>query len=185
VSDITGIVDAATAKGTFSVLDVAKGRGYPQDTVDIYMDHASAYEAHKIELLIAETTDDDVVQMLDDQRRALKDDVIKSRLTFHMRGINSGTISGLQKEAAAKFPESDNPGFREWRNEWVNDSYMAAHIVKVVDAAGNEDGHKWTSEEVRDLRGYLPAESFLKLQEKQNELTFAAMYFDETVNADF
>lgn len=182
MSDITGIVDAATAKGTFSVLDVAKGRGYPQDTVDIYMDHASAHEAHKIESLIAETTDPNVVEFLEDQRRALRDAVIKSRLTFHMRGINSGTIEGLQKQAKKKFPDDED---REERNAWVNDSYLAAHVVKVVDAEENEDGHKWTAEEMAELRGYLPAESFVKLIAKRDELTFAAMYFDETVNADF
>lgn len=182
MSDVTGIIEAATAKGTFSVLDVAKGRGYPQDTVDIYMDHDAAYEAHKIELQIADETDEEIVNLKDQARKILRDRVLASKLTFHMRGVNSGTVEGLQKEAKKKFPEEDD---REVRNEWVNDSYLAAHIIKVVDAEGNEDGHKWTAEEAQQLRAYLPAESFLKLRIKQEELTFAAMYFDETVNADF
>jgi hypothetical protein len=44
---IQDAVDNAMAEGTFSILEVVQGRGYPEDTVDIFMDEQAAYDRRK------------------------------------------------------------------------------------------------------------------------------------------
>ena len=43
MADVIELVEKATEKGTFSILDAARGIGYPKDTVDVYTDIEAAY----------------------------------------------------------------------------------------------------------------------------------------------
>lgn len=175
------IVDAVS-KGKFSVLEVAKGRGYPQDIVDVYTDHETAFKVHRLEQQIANERDGHKVNALDEERKALADKVKESILTFHMRGIGQGLIDDLQKQANAKFTEPDQEAEKV---TWLNNLYLAMHIVSVTNAEDDVDDHRWTSEEIADLKRDLPPESFEKLINLMFDLTFAAKYFDEVVSADF
>lgn len=172
----------AISKGKFSVLEVAHGRGYPQDIVTVYTDHDAAFKIHRLEKQIAKETDGEKVNVLDEQRNALVERVKSSALTFHMRGIGEGLIDDLKKKANEQFgADEENVD----RNKWLNHSYLANHVVSVTDAENNVDDHRWTSEEIATLKRDLPVESFEKLVELMFELTFAARYFDEVVSADF
>lgn len=174
------IIDAMN-KGTFSVLEVAKGRGYPQDIVDVYLDHDAAFKIHRLEARIASEQDGEKVNALDDERRELVEKVKASRLTFHLRGISEDDIEAVQKQATEKFgPDESND-----KGKWSNGAFLAQHIVSVTNAEGEVDSHKWTADEVVELWKVLPTESFNKLLLLMQELTFAARYFDEAVSTDF
>lgn len=175
------VLTDAVSKGKFSVLEVAKERGYPQDIVDIYTDHETAFLVHRLEAKIADEKDGDKVNELDAERKALKEKVKDSVLTFHMRGISDGLVEDLQKQAKEKFGEEETPE----RAIYTNHSYLANHIISVTNANGDVDDHQWTPEELGQLKRDLPPESFEKLVALMYELTFAARYFDEVVNADF
>lgn len=174
------ILTEAVSKGKFSVLEVAKGRGYPQDIVDIYTDHETAFKVHRLEQQIASEMDPEKVNTLDADKKALVEKVRDSVLTFHMRGISDGLVEDLQKQAVEKFPDEGTE-----RAVYTNHSYLANHIISVTNAGGDVDDHNWTPEEMAELKRDLPPESFEKLVALMYELTFAARYFDEVVSTDF
>lgn len=175
------LITDAVSKGKFSVLDVAKGRGYPQDIVDVYTDHEAAFQMHRLEQRIANERDGEKVNALDAERKALKERVKESVLTFHMRGISQGLVEDLQKKADVEFIEQDDPA----KIHWLNNLYLAHHIISVTNGKNEVDDHRWTSEEIAELKNALPFESSEKLIGLMMELTFAARYFDEAVSADF
>lgn len=182
MTDVPAIVEAAKAKGTFSVLEVAQGRGYPQDIVTVYTDHVSAYEIHLLEKQIADEKDDERVNELDARINELKQKVKASALTFHLRGISPRDIKAIQKAARKEFGEEAD--FGEAAN-WQNDRYVAAHIVSVHDAQDNVDEHDWTGEEVEQFRLSVHADTYEPIAKLVTELSFASAYFDATVDADF
>jgi hypothetical protein len=189
VSNLPEIIEKAQEKGTFSVLDVAKGRGYPQDIVDIYMDQDSARRVVQLEKQIADTTDPDDVNDLDHARAALVEKVKGSRLTFHMRGLPPGVVEGFRKSVRRAIKASEGTDLAEEFEEAFSEKFgaevMAAMIVKVYDANDNVDEHKWTADEFLNFAALAPNESLRKLVELRHELTFAAAYFDQAVDANF
>jgi hypothetical protein len=189
MTDFDALVTEATNPRTFSVLDAIKSRSYPQDIVTVYTDVNSAYDIHRIEEKIADLTDADQINALDQVIAEFKDKIKASALTFRMRGLPREQIDAINDEAHLKFPWTDktapDPVDRGIGGEWVNRSFIAAHIVDVTDADGNVDSHKWNADEVAVLRGRLPDESFLALIRLMQELSFAATYFDASVTPDF
>lgn len=181
MSDVAALVEAAKAKGTFNVLDVAKGRGYPQDIVTIYTDTAPAYEIKRLHKSVATETDDAKVNAVDARIKELQAELDANSLTFLLRGIAPGLIDSIRKEAELKFENIDlGEGAM-----WTNASYLAAHIVSVTSADNAVDEHHWTVDDVLALKALVPTESFNQLLELMYELTFAAAYFDASVTADF
>ena len=181
MSDIAALVEAAKAKGTFNVLDAAKGRGYPQDIVTVYTDTDIAYKIKALHKSVADELDDAVVNAVDEQIKELQAELKAGSLTFLLRGIAPGAISSIQEEGKVKYDDIDmGPGA-----EWCNFSFLAAHIVSVTNADNAVDEHHWTVEEVQALHGLLPAESFQQLMGLMYDLTFASAYFDASVTADF
>jgi hypothetical protein len=194
MTDIAALVNDAKAKGTFSVLDAARGnRSYPQDIKTVYTDVAAAYEVKRLEKLDKGEKDREVHESIVAQIEDAKERVRKSALTFRLRGIGEGTKDSIRDEALAKFPEvqdqfgnrtSGGPDYGEGA-VWNNDKTLAEHIIDVTDADGYVDEHHWTPEEIAELRETLPPESFGSIVELMFELSFAAAYFDASVTPDF
>lgn len=180
MSDIINALDEA--RRTFSVLDAAKGKSYPQDTVTVYTDTAAAYEAYKLEKRINASVDSDEVDALALEQKALRDKVKASAKTFLLRGISKGLIKRINEEAEIKFQaELDD----RKQNVWANFSYLAAHIISVTDADGAVDERKWSFEDVDTLQDELDDSEFQKIMGLMLELTFATDLFDASVTADF
>lgn len=130
------IVSEALSAGTFSFAEVVQGRGYPQDTVVLYQDEATAYERAKYLDGILETRGDNSHEMLNlgtkqDEakraawKRAIEDDpevakkvaeydatLAKSAYTFHIQGIPNEMFKTLGDKADTDFP----PTVEKWRN---------------------------------------------------------------------
>lgn len=191
MTDFAAIIEAAKDKNTFNVLDAIQGRSYPQDIVTIYTDTNAAYEIHNIEKHIADLGNDEAEQInkLDEQITTLKQRIKDTALTFRLRGIGRDLKEAINDEARLLFPWTDktnpDPVDQGIGAEWVNRSFLAAHIVDVTDALGNVDEHMWDEAQVETLRKSIPDESFLSLIRLMQELSFAATYFDASVTPDF
>jgi hypothetical protein len=171
MTDIAALVNDAKAKGTFSVLDAARGnRSYPQDIKTVYTDVAAAYEVKRLEKLDKGEKDREVHESIVAQIEDAKERVRKSALTFRLRGIGEGTKDSIRDEALAKFPE-------------VQDQF--GNRTSGGPDYGYVDEHHWTPEEIAELRETLPPESFGSIVELMFELSFAAAYFDASVTPDF
>jgi hypothetical protein len=134
--EATDIISEALSAGTFSFAEVVQGRGYPQDTVVLYQDEATAYERAKYLDGILEARGDNSHEMLNlgtkqDEakraawKRAIEDDpevakkvaeydaaLAKSAYTFHIQGISEELEKSLLEKARAEFP----PEFDRWKN---------------------------------------------------------------------
>lgn len=80
------MTDAATSDPkTVNLADILAGRSFPTETVEIYMDEATAYEISKVnaEIEVAKGDTDD----LEARREELIKKGAPSRLTIHLRGI--------------------------------------------------------------------------------------------------
>lgn len=190
MTDIDTLVETAQAKGTFSVLDAAKGRAYPEDDTTVYLDSAAAYEFHAIETALADEKDAKTKAALDKKRTALKAKVEASALTFHLRGVAPGFVQALLTKATALFPPTndenqDYPENAAQRVRWFENALWVEHIVSATNAAGEVDEHRWTVDEIEELRNLIPGETEEKIMELVNNLSFAAAYFDAVVSADF
>lgn len=179
-NEVLSLVQDAQSPAKFNLADVIKGRGFPEDKVEIYVDVESAYALSKLndELIHIENPEDSAP--LEAKAKELSDKILKSKLVFHMRGIDQKQIELIEKQVKA-----DNAGEEE---EWILDYFaalVAANIVKVEDADGNIDERPFTTKEVVELRWALPSESWEKLIGTMQKLTLASGYFRGLTDAGF
>lgn len=188
MTDIQELLDRSTAKGSFSVLDAAKGRSYPTDDITVYTDVASAHLVNHLrnEASAIEGEGEEVdaeVNAIDEKIESLKTKIVESGITFHLRGFAPGVAKAIQDEAKVKFevedPDEGAPA------EWCNMKYIAESIITATNAAGDVDEHHWSVDDVFALRGFLPEEEFDRLAGAAFFLSFAALAFEQVVDADF
>ena len=182
------IIDLATEaqkRGKFNLADVVKGRGFPEKSVDIYLDANSAYELEGINAELKSTVDKDRLDVLEAKAAELTEKIVASRLTFHMRGVSQHSVEYVTDDCDKKYPDSEdgteNPN---WIKHYLA-SLVAANIVKVTDAEGNEDEQKFTPEEIMELRGALPIDGWQLLVETMQKLTLAGSYFEAVTDSGF
>jgi hypothetical protein len=182
------IIDLATEaqkKGKFSLADAIKGRAFPEASVDVYIDAASAYEfaevKNKAESLEAGTPEhDSALLKMEELSSKIKD----SKLTFHMRGVGQGVVEKINKEADELFPQAEGPSDPAWIRYYLC-ALIATNITRVVDQDGNEDDSTFTTEDVMELRDIMPIDSWEVLIDTMQKLTLASSYFDAVTDAGF
>jgi hypothetical protein len=179
-NEVIQLVKDAQAKGKFNLAEVVKGRGFPEDVIDIYLDIESAYELSKLNNELVTITDLDEAAPLEEKAKVLADKIIKSKLTFHLRGVSQAVVENIEALSKADKPDDSDDYILDYFSRLI-----AATIVKVVDADGNEDDHLFTLEEINDLRGMLPSESWEKLVATTQKLTLASGYFRGLTDAGF
>lgn len=182
--NVIDLVQEAQKKGKFSLADAIKGRAYPEQAVDVYLDAASAYELKQVndkifELAKLGKSDKD----LEDKVEELSQKILESKLTFHMRGVGQSDVEEATKKATELYPNADM-GNEEWLKHYVCD-LVARNIVKVVDHEGNEDESKFTVEDVINMRGSIPIDGWNVLVDAMQRLTLASSYFDAVTDANF
>jgi hypothetical protein len=182
------IIDLATEaqkKGKFSLADAIKGRAFPETSVDVYIDAASAYEFSELKQKAAEmeagTPEHDAVLV---QMEELSSKIKESRLTFHMRGVGQGVVESVNKKADELYPQASGPSDPSWIRYYLC-ALIAANITKVVDQEGNEDSSTFTVEDVMELRDIMPIDSWEVLIDTMQKLTLASSYFDAVTDAGF
>lgn len=182
LQEVVDLVDKAQAKGKFKLEEVIKGHGYPEDIVEVYLNSDAAYKLSKISDALASTVEPTAVAKLEAEAETLKAEILKSKLVFHMRGIDQGQIELLEKQA--KELNKDN----EDEDYWVLDYFcalIASNVVKVEDADGNVDDSVFKIEDARKWRASLPADAWNVLTESMQKLTLATGYFKGLTDAGF
>lgn len=179
-NEVLTLVKDAQSKGKFNLAEVVKGRGFPEDVIDIYLDVESAYELSKLNSELVTITDLDEAAPLEARAAELADKIVKSKLTFHLRGVSQKVVEIIEAKAKADRSDEDDNYILEYFSRLI-----AASIVKVVDADGNEDDHVFEFGEIDELRGMLPSESWERLVATVQKLTLASGYFRGLTDAGF
>lgn len=182
IAEVLELVEKAQAKGKFKLENVIKNVGYPEDFVDIYLDVESAYRLSKLNDELIVTIDAKEIEKLEAEAEKLKENILSSKLTFHMRGIDQKQIELL--EAQAQERNKDNDDDDAWTLDYMC-ALIAANIVSVTDAAGNVDDSVFTLEDVKTWRETLPAEAWVTLSKTMQQLTLAVGYFKGLTDAGF
>jgi hypothetical protein len=182
------IIDLATEaqkKGKFSLADAIKGRAFPESSVDVYIDAASAYEFAELKEAAAKmdggTPEHDAALV---QMEELSDKIKDSRLTFYMRGVGQGSVEEITKKAEELHPQVDGKDDPQWIRYYLC-ALIASNITKVTDQDGNEDNSVFTAEDVIELRDIMPIDSWELLIDTMQKLTLASSYFDAVTDAGF
>jgi hypothetical protein len=155
-------------------------RGYPQDTVEIYVDVESAYELSKLNEKLVKATETEESEKLEAEAKVLSDKILASKLIFNMRGIDQKHVEQIEVESKKKFEENDDNWIVDYMCELV-----AANIVSVTDAQGKVDERIFTGQDVEELRSYLSSEAWDKVVGTMQKLTLATGYFKGLSDAGF
>jgi hypothetical protein len=181
VEEVLALVQEAQSPAKFSLAEAIKNRVFPEDVVDVYLDIESAYALSKLNDELTVTFDEEALEKLEAQVEVLKNKILASKLSFHMRGVDQSTVENIRN----KYQEGIDP---ELEDSWVMPymhALVASNIVKVVNAQGEEDAHEFTANEVKELSDNLPAESWEKLASTTQKLTLASGYFKGLTDAGF
>jgi hypothetical protein len=186
VDEVVSLVEEAQKRGKFNLAEVVKGRGYPEKTIEVYTDAKVAYDIHelneKLQRLSNSGFDEEYIE-LEKEMKNLGAALMKSKLTFFMRGISQEGIDALTNDAGRKFPDKDEAAL-EWHKYYVC-ALVAANIYKVEDSEGNIDERQFTVEDSMELYENLPAEAWGALVRTMEQLTLATGIFKGITDAGF
>lgn len=179
--NVVELVQEAQKRGRFNLADAVKGRAYPEKAVEVYLDAGSAFELTAVnEELKALDPADAKYAELTEKANELEAEILKSKITFNMRGVGQDVVEKVTKEATDTYGEDAEA----WA-KFYTCALVAANIVYVTDHEGNVDDSKFTAEEVATLRGAMPIDAWQTLVETMQKLTLAASYFDAVTDAGF
>jgi hypothetical protein len=185
--NVVNLAEAAQKRGKFNLADTIKGRGYPEASVDVYLDSGSAFELEQVNQKLQELSNLGQLEDYDKLNivaRELADKIEESKLTFHMRGVGQAIVEDAVKNADKLAPNVDGEDNPEWVKFYL--SYLiAANVTKVTDAEGNEDTSKFSMEDMIEIRGIIPVDSWGNLVETMQKLTLAGSYFEAVTDAGF
>lgn len=203
--DIRESVDAAKAPGTFNILNVLKGRGYPKSTVSIILNEELAYEASLLKSKLddiekskspkAKADREDLIAKIEEMREELS----ASAYTVHLEGVTEGKREELYRDARKKYPveyeentsvqslvsgvtrtEKESPE----RDALFTDLLWQAHIKKIVDPEGNEQT-EFPYATIREMRNSFPVSAIVKINDAIESLRTATAVFIMETGEDF
>jgi hypothetical protein len=198
MDEVSELVDAAKAPGTFNIINLLNERAYPVDEVVIYLDEASAYEASTIKKSIFEYDGDaDGLTPLEDKLQAVTEKMKASALTVKVKGITEGKRAEILKDATAKYPleytREINPMTGEFsreekesqeRDNLFTEFLWQASIVSLTDANGNvQEDLPYAA--VRDMRTSLPLAAAADITKTIEKVRVSTAVFMLEVNEDF
>lgn len=205
--DILDSVEKAKAPGSFKILDVISNRGYPEQTVTVYMDEATAYEAalvkEELEQIDTKKSTPEIDakrEELTEKQEELVEKLASSAFIFHLRGVSEGKRDEIYKQAKKKYPieyetpfdlsvlagqktervEKESPE----RDALFTELLWAETIQKIVDPDGNEQVGV-TYSEVKQLRQLLPLAASAAINSTVEKLRVSSAIFMAQVNEDF
>lgn len=188
MEDVIDLATEAQKRGKFNLADAIKGRAFPEKSVDVYLDAASAMKLeevnHELQYLADINNVDDYTEV-SKTAELLKEKILESKLTFHMRGIGQAKVEEITEEADKLFPRTEATAEDPSWVRYYLSALVASNIVKVTDAEGNEDSSEFTPEDLIELRGIMPIDSWEVLIETMQKLTLATSYFDAITDAGF
>lgn len=182
LQEVVDLVEKAQSKGKFKLEEVIKGHGLPEDIVEVYLNSDAAYKLSKLSDVLITLIDPAEITKLEAEAELLKAEILKSKLTFYMRGIDQSAIELLEKQARDLNKDDED------EDAWLIDYFcalIASNVYKVEDADGNVDDSVFTIEDAKKWRGSLPTEAWSALTEAMQKLTLAVGYFKGLTDAGF
>ena len=179
---VVELVNEAQSKNKFDLVATIKGRSFPEDVVTVYTDVETAYALDKLNKKLQTVTDEAELTELEAKTKELSQTVLKSKLVFHMRGIDQRQVEVIERQARRIAKEDSLED--EWSIYYLC-GLIGACIVKVEDADGNIDTPNLSIKEMQDLRGSLPIEVWNVLVGSMQQLTLATGYFKGLTDAGF
>ena len=180
-NEVLSLVEKAQSKGNFNLGDFIKGRGYPEDEVEVYLDVASAYDISKLNDELVLITKPEDAAPIEASIRELEKKVLASRLKFNMRGIDQKQVEAIETSEKKNI---DGQADDDWYVAYMC-ALVAANIVSVENADGEIDERLFTKEDAVELRGVLPGESWDKIVGTMQKLTLATGYFKGLSDSGF
>jgi hypothetical protein len=114
-------VEKAKAKGTFNIVNVLRDRGYPEVSVTVYIDEASAYAASVLKEKINSAKDGEDVSAIQGEHDVLVEKLMESSVTFYLKGISESARDAILKQAKKKYPVEVTKDVNPMTGEWVRD----------------------------------------------------------------
>jgi hypothetical protein len=181
--EVISLVADAQKKNVFNLADAIKGRSAPEKVITIYTDLKSAIELKDINDKMSDfsyISDAEKYAVLEKRAEELTEEISKSKLVFHMRGIDQETTEKVTDIGGDR--ASDNT--LDFAKDYTC-ALVAANIIKVEDADGNVDERKFTLEDGINLYKNLPTEAWLTLVNAMEQLTLATGIFKGITDAGF
>lgn len=203
-------VDRVKAPGTFNIVDVLQGRGYPQSTVDIYLDESAIYDLNSVNEKIEEL--DNTVngknetseqkklrEELFSERDSVIEKIEKSHYVVHLMGISEGKRDEIYRKAVKKYPieyekndlnsllgasaqrtEKESPE----RDTLFTDFLWQEHIKKIVNPDGDEQT-EFAYSTIRSMRDTFPLNAMVRINQGIEKLRAATAIFTMETGEDF
>lgn len=181
------MTDPISEAETFDIFEYQSGVSYPSDTVTVYLDQRSAYEAQKIEEQIADTKDQDEVDRLVARKEELVEKIKSTALTFHLQGLPPEEAQALDETIrinSEHFEAAQEAGLqgllsREAFQDEKFNMRLAKHlqyISRINPETGKvqEDRREWTPEIVDRIIKRLAVEERLKIINTMLDLSYRA-----------
>lgn len=181
--EVISLVADAQKKNVFNLADAIKGRSAPEKVITIYTDVQSALDLKEVNEKMNDfkyIMDEALYADLEKQAKQLTDNLSKSRLIFHMRGIDQEATERVTDLGGDRVAD----GTLDFAKEYTC-ALVAANIVKVEDADGNVDERKFTVEDGKALYKNLPVEAWMTLVNTMEQLTLATGIFKGITDAGF
>lgn len=176
--EILSLVEEAQSKGKFNLDEFIKGASYPEDSVEVYLDSAHAYELSKLNELLITIFDPEEAAPIEAKAKELAKKIVSSKVIFKMKGLSQQEVEEVEKQITA---EKDS---EEWWSQYTL-RLLAANIVHVEDSEGNIDNTPFDLERMKMLEGRMPSESWKLLTSTMQKLTLASGYFKGLSDAGF
>jgi hypothetical protein len=207
---VDDLVKEAKAPGNFNILNVLKEMSHPSDTVNVYLDEQSSYDAALVKERIKEIEKAEVDSGFQ-LSKELKSELLglnkkldaflvkleENKYVFTITGISEGKREELLTKATKAFPieyeEIKNPITTEVskkeidnqeRNDLFTELIWKEHITKITAPDGSEQTD-FTLEDIQQLRPALPIASIGAITEAIEKLRVATAVFMMTVDEDF
>lgn len=180
------LVKEAQSAKVFNLADAIKGRAYPTTSVKVYLDDESAMKLVDVNVRMNRTTDPEALAELEKMAEELAQQIMKSALSFEMRGVGQSVIEAVTDKVNALhgFGEEDSERTQEWLKDYIT-HLVAVNIVSVTNSEGAVDKEAFDYEKVEELRKGLSVTEWNKLVGAMQKLTLAGGYFDQLTDAGF
>lgn len=128
---------------TFDVAEMFAGKSYPKDTVEVFMDEATAYEINKLQAEARQAVasqDEEAGRAVEERLTALVKRGAASKYVFHLTGVSRDSRKAAVESVTAEFPMEQDFLGRDKPNPQGDEKYAnlmwALHIEKIVAPSG-------------------------------------------------
>ena len=212
MSEIEEMVEEAKMPGKFNIVDAVRGRAYPKNKVDVFIDEEVAYQVAELNELIDKIGQEmdkknvdkkHMDKLLNERDKIMSDrekiieDMGGTKYVFHLTGISEGNRQDIYDKALKQYPikyeKSRSPltGMveKEELEDAERDRYFTtllwqSHITKIIAPDGSEQ-EGITYEDALELRRILPLAAITTITEAIERMRAATAIFMMSVNEDF